>query len=191
MAIPATRALAALRVPTRPGARRTSVPRYRGETPLASEASLAPGAHKRPRGRPETANLAPGETNRVVAWRFSRLESGICLRSKIRDPSERFDALVAGHVLRTQVLLRAQRIRLSGSSHAAIGGMASPSGRLDRLEGYRSSGRRPTTHHATGNNTAARTSFRTSPSRNGVSPSAIVSSGFDDVTTPSHGRPIA
>lgn len=63
--------------------------------------------------------------------------------------------------------------------------------RLDRLEVYRSSGRRPTTHHATGNNTAARTSFRASPSRNGVSPSAIVSSGFDDVTAPSHGRPIA
>lgn len=63
--------------------------------------------------------------------------------------------------------------------------------RLDRLEGYRSSGRRPTTHHATGNNTAARTIFRASPSRKGVSPSAIVFSGPDDVTTPSHGRPIA
>jgi hypothetical protein len=63
--------------------------------------------------------------------------------------------------------------------------------RHDRLEGYRSSGRRPTTHQATGNSTAARTIFRASPSRKGVSPSAIVSSGLDEVTTPSHGRPIA
>lgn len=63
--------------------------------------------------------------------------------------------------------------------------------RLDRLEGYRSSGRRPTTHQATGNNTAASTSFRASPSRKGVSPRAIVSSGVEALTTPSQGSPIA
>ncbi len=55
----------------------------------------------------------------------------------------------------------------------------------------RSSGRRPTTHQATGKSTAARMSLSASPKRNGVRPISMVSAGEAETTTPNHGRPIA
>ena len=55
---------------------------------------------------------------------------------------------------------------------------------------YRSPGRRPTTHHAAGNTTAASTSFRTSPITNGKNPFSRVVIGSRCATTASHGSAI-
>ena len=54
---------------------------------------------------------------------------------------------------------------------------------------YSSPGRRPTTHHATGNAAAARTSFKASPIRNGVTPFAIPVPRSRWATLISHGTP--
>ena len=53
----------------------------------------------------------------------------------------------------------------------------------------RSPGRRPTTHHASGNSAPASTSLTTSPTRKGTSPLSMVCWSVKPVASASHGRP--
>lgn len=62
---------------------------------------------------------------------------------------------------------------------------------LERSRPYRSSGLRPTSHHARGKIPAATASLAASQTRNGVSPKAMVSSTEKCPTNPSHGSPMA